>query len=58
MLDDRATVRRAALGSLEVIAGARASPSPEGPAPDTNEQVKRWKRWAQQQGIVSEPLRR
>jgi len=58
MLDDHVSVRRAAAASLEAIAGEQSPPAPDGAAPGSSEQVERWKRWAQQQGIVTEPRRR
>jgi len=58
MLDDDVSVRRAAVESLEAIAGGQSPASPDGPAAGTGEQVERWKRWARQQGIVTEPRRR
>jgi HEAT repeat protein len=58
MLDDHVSVRRAAVQSLEAIAGEESPPAPDGPAPGSSEQVERWKRWAQKQGIATEPRRR
>jgi HEAT repeat protein len=58
MLDDRVSVRRAAVASLETIAGEQSPPAADGPAPGAGEEVERWRRWAQQRGIVTEPRRR
>jgi len=58
MLDDDVSVRRAAVASLEAIAGEESPPASDGPASGTGGQVERWKRWAQKQGIATEPRRR
>jgi len=58
MLDDHVSVRRAAVASLEAIAGEQSPPAHDDLTPGTSEQVERWKRWAQQQRIVTEPRRR
>jgi len=53
MLDDRVSVRRAAVASLDAIAGEQPPPAADGPSPGTAEEVERCRRWAQQQGIVT-----
>lgn len=58
MLDDEVSVRRAAVVSLERIAGEESPTAVDDPAAGSGEQVERWRRWAQQQGIVTEPRRR
>jgi HEAT repeat protein len=59
MLHDDVSVRRTAVESLEAIAGEQPPPpGPDGPAAGTHDQIERWKRWARQQGIVTERRRR
>ena len=53
MLDDHATVARAALASLPQIVGEDVSTArDDGPPPTTSERIARWKRWYEQKDSV------
>ena len=58
LLDDRASVRRAALENLPKVVGHDASKQDQPPPANTTEQVRRWKRWFQQQAAPPRPPRR